>query len=483
MSTARTAEPAGAGAWGAREAAVRLMRAATRSGAHLVSEAAALIEGWAVLADPIAGAVYATPASAAAAGVRAVAHPQEHPACQLHPAAGAVLALTPGPAVAADRTGLVAQVTVALLEVRAQRAAELRAEQVRLHSTLIRLLLDGHTASVTATVGGDGHGLTHATVYRVTGPDIPTAHQVLWRAVSPTLTPGRSVYVLLGQLEGELVVVELHGGTPDDGRLLRLVSRVTDRHNLLAGLAGPMPLDEVAAAYADAAVARHSASPARRIVPATAVGASGLAQLLPATPYTGWAATVLKPLTPDHRHLLTVWLRTGSIPCTATALGISAGTVRARLRELGQLLRTDLSDAGVRAHLLLALRAPTPGPDTPLRAGRVSLRVLPYGILDTEAARTWAAGLLDGLDAHLRIALACWLRHHAKTAPAANELHVHRTTLTLWLAQAAEQLGGLHLDDATTRAELHLALEATAPDGGDDPARLPRRGGRTYRQP
>ncbi|MEV7275305.1 helix-turn-helix domain-containing protein, partial [Streptomyces bacillaris] len=247
--------------------------------------------------------------------------------------------------------------------------------------------------------------------------------------------------------------------------------------------AGPLPLDEVTAAYADAAVARYSASPARRIVPATAVGASGLAQLLPATPYTSWAAAVLKPLTPDHRHLLTVWLRTGSIPCTATALGISAGTVRARLREAGRLLRTDLADAGVRAHLLLALRAPAAGPDAPVRAGRVSLRVLPYGILDTEAARTWAAGLLDGLDAHLRIALACWLRHHAKTAPAAAELHVHRTTLTLWLAQAAEQLGGLHLDDATTRAELHLALEATAPDHGDDPGQLPRRGGRTYRQP
>ncbi len=236
-----------------------------------------------------------------------------------------------------------------------------------------------------------------------------------------------------GQLEGELVVVELHGGTPDDGRLLRLVSRVTELHGLLAGLAGPLPLDEMTAAYADAAVARHSASPARRIVPATAVGASGLAQLLPADPYTSWAAAVLDPLTPDHRHLLTMWLRTGSIPCTATALGLSPGTVRTRLRELGRLLRTDLADAGVRAHLLLALRAPAPGADTPVQAGRVSLRVLPYGILDTRAARTWAAGLLDGLDAHLRIALACWLRHHAKTAPAA-ELHVHRTTLTLWLA-------------------------------------------------
>ncbi|MCD9902471.1 helix-turn-helix domain-containing protein [Streptomyces sp. MT29] len=88
--------------------------------------------------------------------------------------------------------------------------------------------------------------------------------------------------------------------------------------------------------------------------------------------------------------------------------------------------------------------------------------------------------MVGGLEPHLRIALACWLRHHARTAPAATELHVHRTTLTTWLTRCAERLGQ-NLTDAAVRAELHLALEATARDG-DDPRALPRRGGRTYRR-
>ncbi|MEV5203172.1 helix-turn-helix domain-containing protein [Streptomyces sp. NPDC053720] len=480
MGTTRTSEPAGAGAGGAQEAVGRLMRAAGRSGAHLIGEAASLIDGWAVLADPIAGAVYSTPAAAAAQGVHAAAHPQDHPSCVAHPAAGAVLVLSPGLKVPGSRTELVTATTAALLEVRAQRAAELRAEQMRLHATLIRLLLSGHTAAVTDMLGGDG--LTHATVYRLAGPDVPTAHQVLWRAANASLAPGRPAYALMGEVEDELVVADLHGGA-DDGRLLRLVSRVGERHSMLAGLAGPLPLPDLPTAYADAFVARHSASPSRRVVPAEAVGTTGLARLLPTQPYVSWAAAVLAPVASEHRRLLLIWLRTASVSCTAATLGLSAGTVRARLRGLAGLLGADLDDATVRAHLLLSLRAPAPaaGLEVPGPAGPGSLRNLPEGILDSEAAKAWAAGLVAGLEPRLRIALACWLRHHARTAPAASELHVHRTTLTVWLAEAAEQLGQ-HLDDAITRAELHLALEATAPAGhGDDPARLPRRGGRTYK--
>lgn len=87
------------GARQARETTDRLLRAATRSGAHLIAEAALLVEGWAVLADPIAGAVYSTPAAAAADGVHAAADPHEHPHCLRRPAAGAVLVLAPGPSV------------------------------------------------------------------------------------------------------------------------------------------------------------------------------------------------------------------------------------------------------------------------------------------------------------------------------------------------------------------------------------------------
>ncbi|MFE6771941.1 helix-turn-helix domain-containing protein [Streptomyces fimicarius] len=519
MSTTGTTDREAAGSWGARdgrETAGRLLRAATRSGAHLVAEAAALVQGWAVLADPIAGAVYSTPASAAADGVHAAAAPQEHPYCVQLPAAGAVLVLAPAPTTPTEHTGHVAATTAALLEVRGQRAAELRGEQMRLHTTLIRLLLAGHTSVVTETLGRNtttatetlgrdtagaeglgrdtatapategpgGNRLTHVTVYRLAGADIPAAHQVLWRAVRPSLDPYAGACTLLGRLDGELVVAELHHGG-DDGRVLRLVSRVSERHRLLAGMAGPLPLAEMPTAHSGAAAARHSATPDRRIVPADAVGTSRLAPLLPTVPYARWAESVLRPLAPAHRHLLLVWLRTGSKPRAAAALGLSAGTVRARIRELARLLGADLEDATVQAHLLLALRAPGPddGGNAPLPPGAPGtdrLAALPDGLLDGEAVRSWAYGLVGGLEPHLRIALACWLRHHARTAPAAAELHVHRTTLTSWLGRCAEHLAQ-NLADATVRAELHLALRATR-NGPDDPAALPRRGGRTYRR-
>lgn len=507
MSTTHPTGPDAAGSWDARNvpeaAGSRLLRAAMRSGAHLVSEAAILVQGSAVLADPIAGAVYSTPATAAADGVHAAAHPQDRPHHVQRPAAGAVLVLHPAPTVPAEHVGLVAATTAALLEVRGQRAAELRAEQMRLHTTLLRLLLAGHTAAVTDTVGAGG--LTHVTVYRLTGPDVPTAHQVLWRAARPSLGGHGGACALIGELDGELLVAELHHGS-DDGRILRLVSRVSERHRLLAGLAGPLPLTEAPTAHADAAAALHSATPAHRIVPADAVGATHLAHLLPFGPYASWARSVLGPLVPEHRHLLLVWLRIGSTPRAAAALGLSPGTVRTRLRDLSALLGTDLDDVTVQAHLLLALRAPTCGDDHShgqdhdadrapeadrapddghkRKAGQeddqARLETLPGGILDTDAARTWATGLVGGLEPHLRIALACWLRHRARTAPAATELHVHRTTLAIWLTQCAERLGQ-NLTDATVRAELHLALEVIV-KGGADPRALPRRGGRTYRR-
>ncbi|MFI1187119.1 helix-turn-helix domain-containing protein [Streptomyces californicus] len=491
------------GPWDARDArdgrdtADRLLRAATDSGDRLIAEAASLVQGWAVLADPIAGAVYSAPSAAAADGVRAAAAPHDHPYSVQLPAAGAVLVLVPAPTTPPEHTGHVAATTAALLEVRGQRAAELRGEQMRLHTTLLRLLLAGHADAAVTALGGGAY--THVTVYRLTGEDTPAAHQVLWRAVRPTLAPHADACTLLGRLDGELVVAEVHRGS-DDGRIPRLVSRVCERHGLLAGMAGPLPLAEMPTAYCDAAAARHSATPAHRVVPADAIGAPRLAPLLPAAPYARWAAAVLRPLDPAHQHLLLVWLRTGSKPRAAEALGLSAGTVRARIREAARLLDADPEDATVRAHLLLALRAPAPAadlrpggsdrPDTPAlpspdgarREARreARLEALPSGILDTGEVRAWAAGLVDGLEPRLRIALTCWLRHHARTAPAANELHVHRTTLTTWLYQCADHLAQ-NLADATVRAEIHLALGITR-SGSDDPADLPRRGGRTYRR-
>lgn len=281
MSSTGTTDHEATGPRGARherDAADRLLRAATRSGAHLIAEAASLVQGWAVLADPIAGAVYSTPAAAAADGVHAAAAPREHPHCTQRPAAGAVLVLAAAPTVPPGHACHVATTTAALLEVRGQRAAELRGEQMRLHTTLIRLLLAGHTAAVTETLGANR--LTHVTVYRLSGVDLPTAHEVLWRAVRPSLAPYAGACTLMGRRDGELVVAELHRGG-DDGRILRLVSRLSERQHLLAGMAGPLPLAEMPTAHSDAAAARHSATPDRRVVPADAVGASRLTPCCP----------------------------------------------------------------------------------------------------------------------------------------------------------------------------------------------------------
>ncbi|WP_006350943.1 helix-turn-helix domain-containing protein [Streptomyces sp. SID5473] len=106
---------------------------------------------------------------------------------------------------------------------------------------------------------------------------------------------------------------------------------------------------------------------------------------------------------------------------------------------------------------------------------------LPAALLGAEEARDWAAALLAPLDTRLRIALRLWLGHRGRTAPAAAELGVHRTTLGNWLAECGDLLD---LDPAsvTVRAQLHLAAETVA--GPDDvPSALPRRGGRTYRAP
>ncbi|MFD5642179.1 PucR family transcriptional regulator, partial [Streptomyces anulatus] len=94
MSSTGTTDHEATGPRGARherDAADRLLRAATRSGAHLIAEAASLVQGWAVLADPIAGAVYSTPAAAGADRVHPEAPPREHPPRTQRPAAGAGL--------------------------------------------------------------------------------------------------------------------------------------------------------------------------------------------------------------------------------------------------------------------------------------------------------------------------------------------------------------------------------------------------------
>ncbi|MFI6698965.1 helix-turn-helix domain-containing protein [Streptomyces sp. NPDC050509] len=310
----------------------------------------------------------------------------------LRPAAGAVLVVGPGPEVPACRAELVARVTAGLLQVRARRARE-----VRLHEVVVRLLLSGRT-DLAREIGGVEQ--EYATVYRVSGGRDPVgAAGAVWEAVFPAAR-GRAEAVLIVRMGDDLAVVVLHDASGGQGWVLRLVARAARSHGLLAGVADPVPVDRIAGAWAEAGQARQEAGTGRRLVPAAWLGHGALARIVPADRYAAWAARLLLPVDAEQRRVLEYWLRSASVGDTAEALGISRGTVRARLRAAARLLEADLDRPRVRAELLIALRAPAAGA-VPVGGGEgVAGRVL--DLVEPDVPRHWALGTVEPLGDGLR---------------------------------------------------------------------------------
>ncbi|MFJ2828405.1 helix-turn-helix domain-containing protein [Streptomyces sp. NPDC087263] len=455
----------------------RLTRAAAHSDAQLIDEAAALAEGWAVLMDLMGVVVCSAPHTAGPEGVRAAAHPQLHPHLTIRKMTGAALVVGPGTAAPASRIDLIARTTVDLLRMRARvrRAEETHHAEQRLHTAVLHLLLSGQPHLATNVLGGAA--FTHATVFRLTGQSVHAAYQAHWRTAQPSVSP--SDPRMLVCVEGnELVVLALHGNGTDRHSARPLVARIADRHQLAGGFSDPLPLDMVATAWAEAGNARHGAR-AGRLTSATVLGSRGLLRVIPDHRLTSWSAAILKPLDREQRRTLEAYLRSGSAQAAASVLDVSEGTVRTRLRGIGTLLVAELDNPTVQAQLLLAVRAPAAPSQITSSTRLVPSPPLPTGLLTPEHAHRWASALLEPVDQPLRIALRCWLQHRGRTAPAASELSLSRSTLTDWMSKCGRALS-LDLSSATVRAELHLAAETIAtPD--DTPALLPRRGGRTYR--
>ncbi|QDY81460.1 PucR family transcriptional regulator [Streptomyces qinzhouensis] len=422
----------------------------------------------------MAGAVHSTPGSAAPSGVRGAAHPRAHPQLTVRPVAGVVLVVCPGRGTAAERTALVAATVADLLRVQARRADETRAAEQRLHRAVLRLLRDGHHRSALDVLGGTDAG--HATVYRLAGSAARTAHQALWRALRPGVEHTR---VLVCAEGAELAVLAFHDAPGEPHPAHSVVTRIAEQFRLTGGAAAPVALDLIPAAWAEAGRA-HAAPAAGRLAAATGLGGHDLLRVVPADRLAAWSAAVLQPLDQEARRILTAWLRTGSAQAAAPAVGLSEGTVRTRLRGIGPLLGADPGHPTIAAQLLLAVRAcAAPAPPVALRPAAVP--AVPAGLLSADEAGDWASALLAPLDARLRIALRHWLGHRGRTAPAATELGVHRTTLGNWLAECGELLG-VDPRSVTVRTQLRLAVETVA-GPGDVPSGLPRRGGRTYRAP
>ncbi|MCL7429139.1 helix-turn-helix domain-containing protein [Streptomyces sp. YS415] len=454
----------------------RLTRAAAHSDAQLIAEAAALAEGWVVLADPMGGVVCSTPDTAGPEGVRAAAHPQLYPHLTIRSMAGAVLVVRPGTAAPASRIDLIARTCVDLLRMRARvrREEDTHRTEQRLHTAVLHLLLSGQSHLATEVLRTSA---THATVFRLAGQLVHAAYQSHWREVQPSVSPqAHRMLVCLGG--GELVVIALHGLDHDRYAARPLVARIAYRHQLAGGVSDPLPLDMVATAWAEAGTARHGAR-SGCLASATFLGSHGLLRVVPAERLALWSAAILKPLNREQRRTLEAYLRSGSAQAAAAVLDVSEGTVRARLRGIGTLLAAELDNPTVQAQLLLALRAPAPSRRVGTSARLGPHPALPTGLLDPDDAHRWASALLRPLDKPLRIALRCWLHHRGRTAPAASELGLSRSTLTNWLSKCGRALS-VDLSSATVRAELHLAAETLATPE-DTPARLPRRGGRTYR--
>ncbi|MFD7537422.1 helix-turn-helix domain-containing protein [Streptomyces sp. NPDC059819] len=450
----------------------RLVRAAAHSDARLIAEAAALANGWAVLVDLMGNAICSTPRAAGPEGVRAAAHPRPHPHLTVHRTTDAVLVVKSGPTTATARLDLITQTCVDLLltQARAHRAEEtLRAEQ-RLHGAALHLFLSGQAALALRILGLAS--VTHATVCRLTGTAIQTAHQALWRAVQGA---PRSLICLEGS---DLVIVLLHGESPETRRILPRLSAIAERHQLTGGISGPVPVDMFAAAWAEAGAVRLNVG-AGQLTSATGLGGNGLLEVIPAQHLSSWSAAVLQSLRRDQHRTLEAYLRSGSVQAAASTLDVSEGTVRARLRGISSALGVELDNATVQAQLLLAVRAPTAPIKTQSIARLVTHPPLPTELLSPDDAYEWASDVIQPLDATRRIALRYWLQHRGRTAPAASELSLSRSTLTEWLSKIGDALH-LDLQSAAVRAELHLAVETIATP--EDAARfLPRRGGRTYR--
>jgi hypothetical protein len=201
----------------------RLTRAAAHSDAQLIAEAAALAEGWAVLADPMGGVVCSTPDTAGPEGVRAAAHPQLYPHLTIRSMAGAVLVVRPGTASPASRIDLIARTCVDLLRMRARvrREEDTHRTEQRLHTAVLHLLLSGQSHLATEVLRTSA---THATVFRLAGQLVHAAYQSHWREVQPSVSP--QAHRMLVCLEGgELVVVALHGLDHDRHVARPLVAR------------------------------------------------------------------------------------------------------------------------------------------------------------------------------------------------------------------------------------------------------------------
>jgi purine catabolism regulator len=157
-----------------------------------------------------------------------------------------------------------------------------------------------------------------------------------------------------------------------DGQELVLLESVADagpsaaaaaasRFDLRGGTSAPSASADLAAALAQAEVARQKATSQAPVPSFDDVAAAGMLALLQTPDARAVARTALAPLTaadPGLPGILRTWLDSdGVYDIAARRLGIHRHTLRARVADAERLLGRDLSGFAARADLYAALRA------------------------------------------------------------------------------------------------------------------------------
>jgi purine catabolism regulator len=360
-----------------------LARAALAPGAPgtVLERLARLVDGWALLVDAVGAPLEAVPATAArrvtalrpeldrlrgmrAPAAAALSGPEETVLLQsLGSGArtrGILVVGRPGPMPAADRH--VVNAAALVLTLRLEQSRALDSAMAALRAALLRLLLAGEDAAVSAVVDELGQQLPAGPLRVLVALGSP-AQRAATVDVAADAAAHQRAALFSAELDDALVLLTADR-RPLRERLDALGERVP---GVALGSAGPVPWSRLADGVQQAALAaEHSRA---RGGGATAFGelaAPGLGALLDPAATRAFAESLLAPLRAADRagagdlvRSVRVWLaHHGQWEPAAAQLGVHRHTLRKRVHRAGELLGRDLDEPGTRAELWLALHPP-----------------------------------------------------------------------------------------------------------------------------
>jgi purine catabolism regulator len=363
-----------------------LARAALAPGSPttVLERLARQVGGWVLLADAAGAPLEAVPATAArrSAALRAefdrlrgmrapasasLSSPEETVLVQSlgngSRTRGFLAVGRPGPLPVAERH--VVNAAVLLLTLRLEQSRALDSAMAALRAALLRLLLAGESAAVTAVIEELGEQLPAEPLRVLSVVGTPGERAAVVDVAADAAAHERAP-LFSAQLDGGLVVLAT-AGSALSARLDGLAERAP---GAAFGIAEPVPWARLAEGVRQSRqAAEHARSRGGGVCSFADLAVPGLAALLDPAVTRRFADAVLAPLAAADRagagdlvESLRVWLaHHGQWEPAAAQLGVHRHTLRKRIVRAAALLGRDLDEPGVRAELWLALHPPAGG--------------------------------------------------------------------------------------------------------------------------